>query len=63
MTDGKVRLQKFLAESGVASRRKSEELILAGKIKVNGVVVTELGTKVNTDIDVIEYNDKVIKHE
>lgn len=57
------RLQKYIAKCGVASRRKSEELILAGKIKVNGVVVTELGTKVNTDIDVIEYNDKVIKHE
>ena len=41
-----VRLQKFLASSGVASRRKSEELILEGKVKVNGVIVTELGTKV-----------------
>ena len=35
MTDGKVRLQKFLAECGVASRRKSEELIEDGKVKVN----------------------------
>ena len=41
------RLQKFLAEMGIASRRKSEELIRLGKIKVNGKVVTELGTKVN----------------
>lgn len=57
------RLQKYIAKCGVASRRKSEELILSGKIKVNGKVVTELGTKVNIDIDVIEYNDKVIKHE
>ena len=36
MTDVKIRLQKFMAESGVASRRKSEELIAAGKVKVNG---------------------------
>ena len=42
-----IRLQKFLANSGVASRRKSEELILEGRVKVNGKVVTELGTKVN----------------
>lgn len=40
-----VRLQKFLAEAGIASRRKAEELILAGKVQVNGVTVTELGTK------------------
>ena len=37
------RLQKYIARCGVASRRKSEELILAGKIKVNGIVITELG--------------------
>lgn len=41
------RLQKVMAQAGVASRRKSEELILAGKVKVNGVTVTELGTKVS----------------
>jgi 23S rRNA pseudouridine2605 synthase len=41
------RLQKVLAQAGVASRRKSETLIVAGKVKVNGVVVTELGTKVS----------------
>ena len=40
------RLQKVIAEAGVASRRKAEELIRAGKVKVNGVVVTQLGTKV-----------------
>ena len=42
-----VRLQKFLANNGVCSRRKAEEHILAGDVKVNGKVVTELGTKVN----------------
>ena len=41
-----MRLQKFLAHSGVASRRASEEMILQGRVKVNGEKVTELGTKV-----------------
>ena len=40
------RLQKYLARAGVLSRRKAEEAILAGKVAVNGVVVTALGTKV-----------------
>lgn len=57
------RLQKYIARCGVASRRKSEELILSGQIKVNGNIVTELGTKVNIDIDVVEYNNNVIKPE
>ena len=39
------RLQKYLAECGVASRRKCEELILQGKVKVNNQIVTELGVK------------------
>lgn len=50
------RLQKYLANSGVASRRKCEELILAGKVKVNGQTITELGTKVNPQKDTIEFN-------
>ena len=41
------RLQKFLARTGIASRRGAEKLITDGKIRVNGVVVTELGTKVD----------------
>lgn len=57
------RLQKYIARCGVASRRKSEELILSGQIKVNGTIITELGTKVNIDKDVVEYNNKVIKQE
>lgn len=56
------RLQKYLAESGVASRRKCEEYILQGKIKVNGQVVKELGTKVNADKDKVEYDGKIIKN-
>ncbi|WP_138416874.1 pseudouridine synthase [Aquibacillus sediminis] len=46
------RLQKVIAQSGVTSRRKAEKLIEAGKVKVNGKVVTELGTKVSNDDDV-----------
>lgn len=53
-----VRLQKYLADAGVASRRKAEELILAGKVSVNGVVVTELGTKVDDKVDSVFYNGK-----
>lgn len=59
----KVRLQKFIAEAGIASRRKAEDLIKQGKIKVNGKVIIELGTKVNPEKDVIEYNGNVIKKE
>lgn len=54
------RLQKYLANCGVASRRKCEDLIKEGKVKVNGKVVTELGTKV-TEKDKVEYNGKIIK--
>ena len=57
------RLQKVLANSGIASRRQCEELILQGKVKVNGKVVTELGTKVDKDQDIIEYNGKQINKQ
>lgn len=53
-----VRLQKFMAGCDVASRRKCEELILAGKVKVNGRVVTELGVKIDPKKDIVEYNGK-----
>ncbi len=55
-----VRLQKYLADNGVASRRKCEEYIIQGKVKVNSKVVTTLGTKVNPKKDTIEFNNKVI---
>src|SRR5215472_7488590 len=48
-----IRLQRFLAQAGVASRRKAEELIVAGRVKVNGQIVTELGSKVDPDADKI----------
>ncbi|MBE6049722.1 MAG: rRNA pseudouridine synthase [Clostridium sp.] len=57
------RLQKYMASCGVASRRKCEELILQGKVKVNGVLVQELGTKVKEGIDQVEFNGKIIKKE
>ena len=56
-----VRLQKFLAECGIASRRKCEEYILEGKVKVNGEVVDKLGIKVNPNKDKVEFNQKQVK--
>jgi len=56
------RLQKVIAESGLTSRRKAEELIKEGKVKVNGEVVTELGTKVSSN-DRVEVNNKPIEKE
>ncbi len=57
------RLQKYLANAGVASRRKCEELITNGEIEVNGKVVTELGTKINPELDVVKYKGNIIKPE
>ena len=57
---GMVRLQKYLAECGVGSRRKCEEYIGMGLIKVNGDIVTELGTKVDPLSDKIEFRDAII---
>jgi 23S rRNA pseudouridine2605 synthase len=56
------RLQKVIARAGIASRRKSEELIKEGKVKVNGKVVTELGVKV-TAADRVEVNEIQIQRE
>ena len=52
MTDGKVRLQKYLSECGVASRRKSEELIEQGAVRVNGQVAS-IGDKINPKSDTV----------
>ena len=57
------RLQKYLAECGVASRRKCEEIILEGKVSVNGKVVTELGTKIIPGKDKVELGGKEITSE
>lgn len=58
-----VRLQKFLANQGVCSRRKAEEYITNGAVKVNGKVVTELGTKINPETDEIIFNGKKIESQ
>ena len=57
------RLQKYLANSGIASRRKAEEYILQGKVKVNGKVVTELGTKIIPEKDIIEFERKKVNND
>ena len=55
------RLQKILAGAGVASRRASEEIILAGRVSVNGAVVTEMGTKADPDVDEISVDGKPLR--
>ena len=57
------RLQKYLANQGIASRRKAEEYILQGKVKVNGKVVLELGTKINPEKDIVEFEGKEVKKD
>lgn len=57
------RLQKYMARCGVASRRKCEEYILQGKVKINGIIVSELGTKIICNKDIVEYNGTIIKPE
>ena len=57
-----IRLQKFLANNGVLSRRKAEEAILNGKIKVDGKVITELGTKIKPNVNKVEYEGNLIKN-
>src|SRR5215471_9155072 len=54
------RLQKILAQAGIASRRKAEELIVEGRVQVNGKVVTELGTRASLDRDHIRVAGKLL---
>ncbi|MFA7253525.1 MAG: pseudouridine synthase [Patescibacteria group bacterium] len=56
-----IRLNKFLADAGLFSRREADEHILAGEITVNGNPVTEMGTKIEPDHDIVEYKGKIIK--
>ena len=58
-----MRIQKFMAKCGVASRRKSEELIRQGLVEVNGQVITEPGLKIDPDKDLVKVNNKKIKLE
>ena len=55
-----VRLQKYLAECGIASRRKCEEYIKQRKVEINGIIITELGTKVNPEKDKIKFEGKEV---
>jgi 23S rRNA pseudouridine2605 synthase len=57
-----IRLNKYIANSGVCSRREADQLILEGTVKINGVVVTELGYKVKVG-DSVKYNNKVLNPE
>ncbi len=57
------RLQKILAHAGVASRRKAEELILEGRVRVNGKIVSQLGTKVDPERDKIQVDGETIRVE
>ena len=56
-----MRLQRFLAQAGVASRRKAETLITSGVVKVNGKVVTELGTKVDPQKDQVSVEGRPVR--
>ena len=58
-----VRLNKYIANSGVCSRREADNFILAGVVTVNGEVVTELGTKININTDDIRFNGERLKGE
>lgn len=62
MEDNKVRLQKYMSECGIASRRKSEELIAAGKVKVNGVTAS-IGDKINPKKDIVSVDGRKLAVE
>ncbi len=59
----KIRVQKYLADNGIASRRKCEEYILEGRVKVNGKVITQLGMKIDLDVDKVEFDNKLVKEQ
>lgn len=61
--DDGVRLQKALANAGIASRRASEQLIVAGKVRVNGARVTELGTRINPERDRVTVNGTPVQFD
>ncbi len=58
-----VRLQKYMADCGISSRRKCEEYILQGKVAVNGEIIKQLGIKINPKIDIVSFGGKQIKPE
>lgn len=58
-----VRLNKYLSEQGIASRREADRLIAAGLVKINGKVVTQMGVKVDTDLDRVEVDQKQVAQQ
>ncbi|OGY46475.1 MAG: hypothetical protein A2744_03445 [Candidatus Buchananbacteria bacterium RIFCSPHIGHO2_01_FULL_44_11] len=58
-----MRLQKFLANAGITSRRKAETLIQSGKIEVNGSIVRDLGTKIDENSDTVKFANRIVKLE
>ena len=60
---GLIRLNRYIANAGICSRRKADELIAAGVVSVNGEAVTELGLKVDPAKDIIRYNGETLKRE
>src|SRR5690554_1115056 len=58
--NNEMRLQKFLSQSGICSRRRAEELMLGGRVKLNGKVCKELGTKIDPDKDKVEVDGKAV---
>ncbi len=56
-----IRLNKYLASQGIASRREADELISEGLVSVNGKLVTEMGVKIDPDIDKVEVNNEAVK--
>jgi 23S rRNA pseudouridine2605 synthase len=56
-----MRLNTFIARTGLCSRRKADKLIASGKIKINGKIVTILGTKIDPEKDIVEYDSKILK--
>ena len=61
--EGLIRLNRYISNAGICSRRKADELIAAGVVSVNGVVVSELGQKVDPMKDEIRYNGELLKRE
>ncbi len=61
--DGLVRINRFLASAGLASRRAAEEMVAAGRVTVNGEVITELGTRVDPQTDDVRVDDLRLKQE
>ncbi len=59
---GEIRLNRYVAMSGICSRREADELITSGRVSVNDVVVTEMGSRVTID-DIVKFDDKIIRGE